>query len=439
MKQKLLALLLCIIIAGGFITGCSPAAYSNAVLLNSEKRLASSDKEVQAEEPDPGYTEGLNRFAHRIFSGLTGDGNVFISPYSISMALSMLYNGADGGTRQEMAELLGYDLLAGYTDNYNDAANQTMNSYSRYIREALQKADQAVTIDTANSVWLAKGMQFKSKMEEALLAPARNYYNADIFQVDFNDDKTLDNVNKWVADHTDGMIDPFLEEFRNKEDIRLFLANAIYFNGKWSNPFSPDKTDTASFYGLDSTQSVDMMHMYGERYRYYTGSGLRGIEIPYGNESIVMDVFIPEKAGENIGEVYNSLSADDIAGFLKQLDASAKTKINTLALPKFELEYGLVSLNDVLQDLGMEAAFGDAADFSLIGDNLFVDEVAHKAKIQVEEWGTKASAATGITVDTTSAEILEPVNFIVEVPFIFLIRDKQSGSILFMGEMDQMD
>lgn len=438
MKRRLIAFLLCIVMAAGLVTGCGRMAYSNAALLNGAKSLASSEKAVKADKLDAGYAEGLNQFAYRIFSELKGEENVFISPYSISTALSMLYNGADGKTREEMAELLGYNLLPGYTDGYSEAANQTANSDSNYLLETLKKADPKVTIDVANSIWLAQGIRFNDTMEKALLAPVRNYYAADIFQVDFTDAKTLDNVNQWVSDHTDKMIDPFLEEFQNKEDIRLFLANAIYFNGKWSSPFSPDETNKASFYGKASTQSVDMMHMSDEKYRYYTGNGLRGIEIPYGEGSVVMDVLLPEDGDSYIGDLYSSLTGDEMNGFLKQLDASGMTKINTLALPKFEMEYGLVNLNEALQNLGMKSAFGDDADFSLIGDELKVGEVGHKAKIQVEEWGTRASAATGITVETTAAEISEPVNFIVDRPFIFLIRDKQSGSILFMGRMDQL-
>jgi len=269
----------------------------------------------------------------------------------------------------------------------------------------------------------------------------RNYYDSDIFQVDFTDDKTLKNVNEWVSDKTDGMIDPFLEKFQDKEALRLFLVNAIYFNGKWSNPFSPDDTRSQSFQGITNTSMVDMMYMLDQEYRYYSANGMKGIEIPYGNENLVMNILIPEDtANTTINEVYAMLSATEMEGYLRQLDDVAKTEVGTLAMPKFEMEYGTVSLNETLKELGMKSAFEENnANFDLIGEDLFVSMVGHKAKIQVEEWGTKAAAATGIDVNTTSAPMDEPLRFIVDVPFVFFIRDKQSDIILFMGEMNNMN
>jgi serpin B len=409
--------------------------------INSKKLLGESTDVIKVEELDEAYVNGLNTFAYRIFSELTGEENVFISPYSISLALSMLYNGAEKETRTEMAELLGYQLLKDYTGEYSETANNYMNANGKYLMKALQKADPKVEISIANSIWLSENAQFQDTIEAALLAPVRNYYESDIFQVDFSEDKTLDNVNNWVSDKTDGMIDPFLEKFQDKEALRLFLVNAIYFNGKWSNPFSPNDTCSQSFHGSTNTSTVDMMYMFNQEYRYYSANDMRGIEIPYGNENLVMNLLIPEDTTKvTINEVYEMLSATEVEEYLRQLDVARKTEVGTLAMPKFEMEYGTVSLNEALKELGMKKAFEEgAANYGLIGDDLFVSMVGHKAKIQVEEWGTKAAAATSIDVNTESTLMEESLRFIVDVPFIFFIRDKQSDTILFMGEMNNMD
>jgi serpin B len=253
---------------------------------------------------------------------------------------------------------------------------------------------------------------------------------------DFKEEKTLEALNKWVSDKTEGMIDPFIESFSDPELLRLYLVNAVYFNGEWSVPFDPQKTRKSYFTGKSGSITVDMMGMYGKEYRYLSENGIRGIEIPYGDGRLVMNILIPEDP-ENIfiDELYDGLSAEEIEAFLEKLDTAGKTEISRLELPKFEIEYGLKNLNDALKDLGMKKAFEvGGADFKQIGESLYVSAVVHKAKIKVEEWGTEASAATGIEVNTEAA-LLDPNNFIVDVPFIYFIRDTQTDTILFMGEM----
>jgi len=183
------------------------------------------------------------------------------------------------------------------------------------------------------------------------------------------------------------------------------------------------------------------MSCYSEtEFRYRNEKGIRGIEIPYGDGRMVMNILIPEDTKQNtIDELYKELTPEEIGAYLSKMDTVEKTEIGRLQLPKFEMEYGLEVLNDALQVLGMEKAFQEgSADFEQIGNNLFVSTVSHKAKIKVEEWGTEASAATGIEMETTGAMLEEPINFIVNVPFIFFIRDTKTGTILFMGEMNQL-
>lgn len=455
MKNKLLSLGLLVILAGSIMIGCDMSTGAGAEAeapINLSKTLktdvevgefdeTNSVNEMDAiGEVDKVYMEGLTKFAFDMFRKQRDGENIFISPYSISSALSMVYNGAEGETRNEIAELLGYDMIEGYTSDYSIEANGFMNSNEKYLMDALLNADPKVQLNVANSIWVAENAKFNDTIEEALLAPARKYYGGDIFQVDFTLDETLDQVNKWVSDNTDKMIDPFLEQFQDKESLMLIIANAIYFNGKWTLPFEKNNTMQAPFYGSEGTSEVDMMHMSGEQYRYLASKGIRGVEIPYGSENLVMNVLIAEEPDNKvIGDLLAEKSSDELNQFLLELDNSSKIKLGTLALPKFEMEYGTVDVTNTLKELGMEEAFTDNANFSLIGDNIFISTISHKAKIEVEEWGTKAAAATGLEVNTESMPLDPPINFIVDVPFVFTIRDKVTGTILFIGEMNDLN
>ncbi len=441
MNRRIVAVGLSILVLAGAFTGCSRTVDDTIKPMNSTKLSKEAEKNIILKDGlSAEYISGQKNFDFQLFGKMKGDENVFLSPYSISSALSMLYNGAEGNTRMELAKLLGYQLLPGYAENYSSESNQQMNAQNKYLLDTLQKADPKVKLAFANSIWLAKGEQFADSIDQSLLEPVRNYYNGDIFSVDFTGEGTLKQVNSWVSDHTDSMIDPFLQQFSSPEAMRILLINAIYFNGKWSTPFSPDDTTKATFRGLHSDAEVDEMYLYGGEYRYYTAKGLQGLELPYGNGELVMDILLPENKDQSgIRETYDKLKTDEVDDFLQHLDKVYPVEISKIGLPKFTMEYGTVELKEILAELGMKDAFDkEKADFSLMGDNLFVSSVVHKAKIEVEEWGTKASAATGISVETTSALISDPLEFIVDVPFLFLIRDKQTDTILFMGQINTL-
>lgn len=442
MKQKFFALMLCIILTGGLLAGCNKTTKIEAsLLMNEEIDLEAYEEGVELETLNENYIAGLNKFAYQSFRELQGDDNIVFSPYSISLALSMLYNGTDSKTREEMAELLGYQNLEDYTIEYSEQANQYMNANSKLLIDFLENVDKKVEINAANSIWLSNKGEFSHRIENALLSPVRYFYDGDIFNVDFMKKETLDNLNLWVSERTDGMIDPFLDSFSNPEMLQLFLVNAVYFNGEWSLPFEPRDTSRGMFYGAQHSTEVDMMHLNKEKFRYYNEDGIQGIELPYGDGRIVMDILIPadtSKKDKNIRKLFNDLTPAEADQFFDKLDTAEVMKIGAVALPKFEMEYGLVDLNDSLKELGMKQAFLEGeADLSLIGDDLFVSHVMHKAKIEVAEWGTKAAAATGIGVDTTSVEADPLIMFIVDVPFLFFIRDTQTDTILFMGGMNQ--
>lgn len=440
--KRYIAMLLGLMILCTTMAGCNLVKRAQAVEpVNKEDIVKNLENTVTVDQLDEDYTAGLNAFALRVISELQEGENLFISPYSISLALSMLYNGADEKTREEMAGMLGFDQLKDYTNDYSEASNHHMNANSSFLMEALEKADPKVKLNLANSIWLAEDGEFNESAEQALLAPARFYYDGDIFRVDFKEDQTLDSINQWVSDQTNQMIDPFLESFSDKAMLRLFLVNAIYFNGEWSEPFEPKDTRKAVFYGIEAQRKVDMMYMNKSGFRYLNENGIKGIELPYGDGRIVMNVLIPEEhKSETIDELFDAFSEQELTDYLDKLDTTEKIEIGTLQLPKFELEYGFKVINDVLKELGMEEAFqGGNADFELIGKDLFVSAVSHKAKIRVEEWGTEAAAATGVEVNCTSAMPVETIDFIVNRPFIFLIRDTQTDTILFVGQINQLE
>ena len=440
MRRKVIALLLILALFGSVLYGCSSLKKAAASQpMNGKDSIEHYEGTIKLEEMDPAYADAQREFAYQIFDSVEEGENTFLSPYSIAMALSMLYNGADWGTREEMAKLLGYDLLEGYTPDYNEAANHYVNANNTLLMRLLQAAGYPkVKLNTANAIWLAKEGEFSDQLETDLLAPARYYYDGDVFEVDFKKEETLKEVNQWVSKKTNGMIDPFLDSFSDPESIRVFLANAVYFNGEWKLPFEPKDTREATFYGEKETTRVDMMHLYGEKFRYYSEGGVQGIELPYGSGTIVMDILIPEDKQQSIQELYEGLTSKEKDDFFGKLDKAVVKEIGTLGVPKFELEYSVEELNDILIGMGMKEAFSrQDADFELIGKKLYVSRVTHKAMIRVEEWGTEASAATGIEVETTAALAEPPLNFIVDVPFLFFIRDTATDTILFMGSMIQ--
>ncbi len=437
MERKIVFFVLCIILGSGIFFGCSLITGTGGItVINGEKYLKDTQPVLELEELDKGLVEGINKFGYNVFNQLNGMENAVISPYSIMLALSMLYNGADGDTRTEMAELFGYESLKDYTEEYSQSGNAYVNANNKLLMDSLQKADEKVTVNIGNSVWLSDNHEFSDSAESALLAPVRFYYEGDIFQVNFDNKNTLEEVNRWVSRKTDGMIEKFMDSF--EDGLRLMLVNAVYFNGEWAIPFEEYRTEKNRFLGSDKTSNVDMMNIYEEEYRYYCNYGIRGLEIPYGNGQIVMDVWIPENPDvSNISDLYGSLTAEEVNGFLNELDHTDKIKDVNLTLPKFQMEYNFKELNQSLQELGMKSAFSEKADFGLIGNDLYVSLISHKAKIEVEEWGTKASAATSAQVGIT-AVLSEPVNFQVNVPFLFFIRDTGTGVILFMGKVNNL-
>ena len=366
------------------------------------------------EEPDVSSVASANtRFGFKLLHNLRErepGGNIFISPLSISIALTMTYNGAVGETERAMAEVLEIDAL--------DLS--TINNSNRALRNSLENPDPKVQISIANSIWSRQGVDFNSEFLER----NRTFFGAEIASLDFSSPQATGIINEWVDTNTNGKIEKIVE--RINQEVVLFLINAIYFKGNWQDEFNKSRTRTGVFHlSNGSEKQVQMMRREGV-YPYFRGETFEVTSLPYGDGRVGMYIFLPN-SDSNLNRFLRDLNAENWEGWISQL----QDRRQTMMLPRFKLEYQ-VSLNDTLKALGMEIAFGGGADFSGMGPNLFISEVKHKTFVEVNEEGTEAVAATSVMV----AQSLPPV-FRVDRPFFFTIYDAETQTILFMGTVTE--
>ena len=379
---------------------------------------ATKGRDYDIADINEGVTAADSEFAFNIFRELNSEdsGNsIFISPLSISAALTMTYNGAETTTKEVMSSTL----------CYNDIERKTVNLSYMNLLNYLENVDRKIELNIANSIWIREGEQIK----EAFLSDNMNNFNARIEALDFSDKGAADRINKWISDATKKKIDKMIEPPIDPNTV-MFLINAIYFKGEWSDRFDPENTFDGVFHTLDGgEQNVRMMHRNGD-IEYTKGSDYKAVRLPYGNGNTSMYCILPDE-GKNINSFIAGMSQDK---WNEILDNITETDDVNLQIPKFKLEYGIKSLKDSLSSLGMEEAFEDRADFSGIREGLYIDEVLHKAVIEVNEEGSEAAAATVVVLEE-SAAVIEPVTFIADRPFMFVIADDNTGTILFMGKL----
>ena len=368
---------------------------------------------------------GINEFSMNMYSALPADKNIFYSPYSIASAMSMLDVGADGATKKELENALGITDL----DEWNDE----MKAYLS------KNWSQNTFVNTANSVWMNKDTSWSADIEKDFLTPAKDYYSGEVYEADFNGqpDKVVQNVNNWVSTNTNKMIPEILKEIPG--GTVMMLINAVYFEGKWDTPFTEDKTFQSSFYGTDKESVVDMMHLYGEHFTYMDNGEIKGITLPYDGDNVVMKVFRPTADDGDINELFDKLSNEEKQKLIDSLDNANNVEIDTLQLPKFTDAQSIDGLDDILKNMGIQSAYSESADFSKIADGIAVSSVNHKAKVIVDENGTKAAAETDIMIkETAMMPSEETYNFIVDKPFVYVIEDQSTGMILFMGRVNSL-
>lgn len=380
-------------------------------LSKAENKDKKNNKQLAAK-----LTSANNTFAFKIFNEVFKDDteeNIFISPLSISAALTMTYNGAKGNTEKAIAKTLGFNQLK----------NEEINKNFKIVIENLTANNAQVQFNIANSLWANKNLKFKDEF----LNINKKFYNAKITNLDFKDKKSPSVINDWVSKQTQGKIKEIIKSISPQSF--LFLINAVYFKASWQFQFDKTKTKEEDFTLLNGNKKlVQMMHQFGN-FLYYENEKFQAISLPYGNGNMSMYIFLPSK-NLTLKEIYKDLN---IKNWKKWLADFHKEEVY-LALPRFKIEYEK-KLNGNLKNLGMGIAFNKSADFSDMSGvkNIFIDEIAHKTFVDVNEEGTEAAAAT--SVEMIVADGGHKYYMTVDHPFLFVIRDNKTGIILFIGSV----
>ena len=391
--------------------------------------VAQSDKERVASVSVPTSDQadlaaGNTAFAFDLYHALGMEGeNLFYSPYSISVALAMTYAGARGETERQMAEALDFRLP-------QDRLHPALNGLDLELASR-GKDGEGVTLNIANAIWGQAGYEFLPDFLDVLALS----YGAGMRQVNFTEapDESRQTINNWVAERTEDRIKDLIPPSGITDLTRLVLTNAIYFKGAWDSPFLEDATRPGDFHLLDDTTVQTPMMTQTSYFGYARGDGYEAIDLPYKGGGMSMTILAPDRG--KFDDFEAALDADAVGGILSSLE---EERLN-LVMPLFKFE-SKVSLNDALMAMGMPDAFSRAAaDFS--GMNglkcgqdpgcLRITDVFHKAFVSVDEEGTEAAAATGVVVGIESM----PPQVVIDRPFIFLIRDIETGAVLFVGRV----
>jgi serine protease inhibitor len=362
-------------------------------------------------------TEADNKFGLAIFDQITAarpHENVFISPLSIAIALQMTAHGSAGATWNAMAGTMN---LSGLTRSQVPAGNQQ-------LREELVNADKAVRLDIANSLWLRQGV----KLQKQFAADCDKYYQAPVTTLDFGRPDAITTINGWVSKNTNGRIKQIVSELKPEEI--LVLVNAIYFKGSWTKQFDPKLTAPREFHLASGSAQRRMMNR-DDRFRYKEDDAMQAVVLPYGEERLSMYVFLP-RVKDGLSKLIGAIKPDNFAA----LFSGFAEKKGTVVLPRFKIEFEQ-SLNAVLKQLGMGAAFTPAADFSKMVAPPYtaaISEVLHKTFVEVNEEGTEAAAVTGVKMMMTAMPRPEDkFSLVCDHPFLCAIRDDVTGSVLFLG------
>ena len=358
--------------------------------------------------------ESDNKFSFQMFKEVSkiGEENIFFSPLSSNIALGMLYNGTDGDTRTELADVMGL----------GDLSELEINEYYQKMIQALLSIDPATDISIANSIWYREGFPIK----QPFIDLNKNYFDAEVAALDFSKSDSRDIINNWCAEKTNNKIKTIIDAPISAETV-MFLINALYFKSQWKFQFDKKETSEVTFYKRNHKQeTVKMMTQQSVTLPYYRDDSLSCVEIPYGNEAFSMVAFLPS----------SDKSIDELIAYLDEKTWSNistnmyETEI-TLGLPRFKVECDM-DLNSPLQSAGINKIFvGELGNISDV--ELVVSKVKQKTFIEVNEKGTEAAAVTSIQVEMTS--VSDSYSFYANRPFLYMIKEKSTGAILFIGRM----
>jgi serine protease inhibitor len=402
MKKYSLPLFLLILIA------CSKPTNSDAPVkeLKPIELAGGGDQVVSASNEF-----GLDLF-REISAHETIDKNLFISPTSISLALAMTWNGARTATADSMAFAL----------RFPDLDTNEINAVYRDLMNGLTTVDEKVLLSIANSIWYRQDFV----VESDFIAANQNYYKAKVAGLDFGDPSSKDIINGWVEEQTNGKIKDLIASIDNS--YVMFLVNAIYFKGLWQIEFDKANTHDAPFILPDGSQKTVSMMYLDDTLSSFSNELFQAVELDYGRGNYSMVVLLP-KAEKSVNDIINVLTPENWTNWMNGFN---KTDL-VLSLPRFKFEYD-IQLKDALTAMGMGIAFSYAADFTGINKDggLYIDYVRHKSFVEVNEEGTEAAAATVVAIKETA--MLENIMY-VNHPFIFAIREKSTGAVVFLGRV----
>ena len=383
------------------------------------KRNESKKSAYTAKDVDPNLVHAVNGFGLALAEKLMGEQpgeNVMLSPISLSAALGLAATGAAGKTGEEMRAALGLE---------GKSSGEIGESYRILVDLLSHSEEDGIEIGVASSLWLKEGQPFL----EDFVDRSRGDFGASVRRVDFADSRTLDAINEWAEDATGGRIERMLPSV--EADAALYVLNAVYFNGAWTNPFNAAATADGRFHVSDSeTVPVKMMGSFGS-FQYAKEDGYEAVRLPYGKrDSAYMAILLPDK-GVTLSGLAAKLAADPAL-----LTGEYETRQGRIEIPKMRLEYS-ADLGTVLRESGIKEAFEPSrSDFSAMAPeppNLFVSRVTHRTALSVDEEGTEAAAVTVLEMLAGAAAPDRPFRMTADRPFIAAIVDQATGCILFSG------
>jgi serpin B len=419
MKKALILVLIVLLLLP--MTACNQAA-GGELLTSGKERITSPDVDPSDQAL---LVEGNSDFAFELYQALREqEGNLFYSPHSISVALAMTYAGARGETAQQMADTLNFLLEQ---ERLHPAFNWLDIELASRGEGAQGKDDKGFRLNIVNAIWGQKDYEFLSDFLDVL---AENY-GAGLRILDFinETEKSRLTINEWVSDQTEGRIKDLIPQDAIDALTRLVLTNAIYFNAAWEDTFDEDMTTDGPFYLFEGGQVIVPMMKQTESFGYAEGEGYQAVELQYDGNELSMVILFPEAGQFQAFE--EGLQAQQVCDITSDLQSTGVA----LTMPKFEFDSEF-SLTNTLAGMGMPIAFSGDADFSGMTGTLalYISEVIHKAFVSVDEAGTEAAAATAVIMPESGPP--EPtIEVTIDHPFIFLIRDIETGAILFVGRV----
>lgn len=391
---------------------------------NPSKPEPKPRKDISLTRVEQSLLDANTDFAFRFFSQVcnTEDEkpNVFVSPLSASLCLSMITNGASGNTLTEMQDVLGFPASSFSLDD--------LNNYNQKLTTALLDLDNTTQLGIANSIWVKQGF----KVYDSFVNVNKQMYDAQVQELDFTSPTAKDVINRWCAEQTNDCIKEVITEI--PANARMYLLNALYFKGIWASQFEKSATRQENFTNSDGTQQkVNMMNQ-TEMFNYTKNSTFSIAELPYGNEAFSMVILLPS-GGKTLDESLSELTSEN----WKEWNSNMAGKQLQVKLPRFKVEYDKTLIDDMIA-MGMKDAFdGNKADFSkMSAAELYVGVLQQFTYINVDEEGTEAAAVTVGGMLDSAVGLPVTIPFYVDSPFAFMIKEKSTGAILFMGKVTKL-